>query len=240
MAERARRSTPGLDPDRTGGSFTTGSVPRIWAYPVYRIARASDAAVLILNYRLAPENPFPAARDDVVSAYEYLMNHGYQSQNIVFAGDSAGGGLVLQALVNLCATKKPMPAGATVIGAWIDVANGGETRTRNSNDPLASPAALAANAARYLGNTDPKSPEANPLFADLKGLPPVRLLVDTKESILDDSTRFFSAASTAGVDVQLEKWAGLYHGWYFFSNAIAETEATYNRMGYLIRDLSPL
>jgi acetyl esterase/lipase len=236
---------PNADPERLilyvrGGSFTIGSVPGIWEYPVYRIARAANARALILNYRLAPENPFPAARDDVVSAYEHLLSQGHRSQNIVFAGDSAGGGIVFQSLVAMVSTKKPMPAGAIVIGAWIDVANEGHSRIANQGDPLASPESLAADAALYLGNTDPRSPEANPLYANLSGLPPVRVLVGTRESLLDDSIRFSEAASNAGVDVELELWANLYHGWYAFANSIVETEATYNRMGYLIRELTPL
>ena len=222
-----------------GGSFTTGSIPGVWEYPVYRIARAANASAFMLNYRLAPESPFPAARDNVVSAYEYLLRQGYPSDSIVFTGDSAGGGLVLQALLAVRGNK-PMPAGAVVIGAWIDLANEGKSRIANANDPLARPEALAANAALYLGGTHPRAPEANPLYADLSGLPPVRILVGTRESLLDDSTRFSEAASKAGVDVELELWANLNHGWYVFSSSISETEATYNRMGYVIRELTPL
>lgn len=234
---------PNADPNRLilhvhGGSFTTGSIPGIWEYPVYRIARAANAAAVMLNYRLAPENPFPAARDDVVSAYEYLLNQRHRSENIVFTGDSAGGGLVLQAMIAL--RNKPKPSGAVIIGAWIDVANEGQSRTSNADDPLARPESLARNAALYLGNTHPRSPEANPLYADLSGLPPVRILVGTRESLLDDSIRFSDAAHEARVDVELELWANLNHGWYVFSNSIVETEATYNRMGYLVRELTPL
>jgi monoterpene epsilon-lactone hydrolase len=127
-----------------------------------------------------------------------------------------------------------------VIGAWIDVANESPSRTSNRNDPLATPESLAENAALYLGQTDPRSPEANPLYADLSGLPPVRILVGTRESLLDDSIRFSDIASRAGVSVELELWANLDHGWYVFSSSIVETEATYNRMGYLIRELTPV
>jgi monoterpene epsilon-lactone hydrolase len=136
--------------------------------------------------------------------------------------------------------SKPTPAGAVVIGAWIDLANEGKSRIANADDPLARPEALAYNAALYLGDTHPRTPEVNPLYADLSGLPPVRILVGTRESLLDDSIRFSEAASKAGVDVELELWANLNHGWYIFSNSISETEATYNRMGYLIRELTPL
>ena len=235
---------PNADPNRLilyvrGGGFTMGSVPGIWEYPVYRIARAADVAALILNYRLAPENPFPAARDDVVSAYEYLLTQGHASERIVFAGDSAGGGLIFQALLALRGNR-PAPAGAVVIGAYIDVANEGPSRMTNRNDPLVPPEALAESVALYLGQTNPRSPEANPLYADLSGLPPVRILVGTRESLLDDSIRFSDIASEAGVSVELELWANLNHGWYAFSSSIVETEATYNRMGYLIRELTPL
>ena len=181
-----------------------------------------------------------AAGNFVVSAYEYLLTQGHLPEGIVFTGDSAGGGLISSRRCWLSVAIDPHPAGAVVICAWIDVVNERHSRMSNRNDPLATPEALAENAALYLGNTDPRSPEANPLYADLSGLPPVRILVGTRESLLDDFITFSDIASNAGVSVKLELWADLNHGWYLFPSSIVETEATYNRMGYLIRELTPL
>ena len=122
--------------------------------------------------RLAPENAFPAARDDVVRAYDYLLQQGYEAKNIVLCGDSCGGGLVIQAVLAIRDAGKATPAGAVAVSAWIDLANEGETRVSNPPEALALLEDLKAKAALYLGSTDSRDPRANPLYADLTGLPP--------------------------------------------------------------------
>lgn len=220
-----------------GGSFTMGRKPGIWLYPICRIAHLADVAALIVNYRLAPENTFPAARNDVVSAYGYLLQQGYEASNVVLCGDSSGGGLVMHAVLAIRDAGKPTPAGIVAIGAWIDLANEGETRTSNPPEALALLENLKATAALYLGSADSKDPCANPLYADLSGLPPVRLMVGSLEALRDDSTRFAEAAGAYGVDVQVEIWHNLHHGWYLFSNHIKATGRTYERFAFFVSEL---
>jgi monoterpene epsilon-lactone hydrolase len=146
-----------------GGSYISGRKPGLWQYPIYRIAHLAEVAALIVNYRLAPENPFPAAREDVVSAYDYLLQQGYDAENIVLCGDSSGGGLVIQAVLAIRDAGKATPAGIVAIGAWIDLANEGETRTSNPPEALALLENLKATAALYRGSVDSKDPRATPL-----------------------------------------------------------------------------
>ena len=220
-----------------GGSYTMGRKPGIWQYPIYRIAHLAEVAALIVNYRLAPENPFPAARDDVVSAYDYLLKQGFEAKNIVLCGDSCGVGLVIQALLAIRDAGKATPAGVVGVGAWIDLANEGETRVSNPPEALALLDNLKATAALYLGSTDSKDPRANPLYADLAGLPPVRLMVGSLEALRDDSTRFAEVASACGVDVLVEIWQNLHHGWYLFPNQIKATERTYEHFASFVSQL---
>jgi epsilon-lactone hydrolase len=220
-----------------GGGYINGRTPGLWRYPIYRIAHQAEVAALIVNYRLAPENTFPAARDDVVSAYDYLLQQGYDAKNIVLCGDSSGGGLVVQALLAIRDARKATPAGVVAVGAWIDLANEGETRVSNPPEALALLDNLKAMAALYLGSTDSKDPRANPLYADLTGMPPIRLMVGSLEALRDDSTRFAEAASACGVDVRVEIWQNLHHGWYLFPNQIQATERTYEHFASCVSEL---
>lgn len=220
-----------------GGGYINGRRPGLWLYPIYRIAHLAEVAALIVNYRLAPENPFPAARDDVVSAYDYLRQQGYAASDIVLCGDSCGGGLLLQAVLAIRDAGKPAPAGIVAIGAWIDLANEGETRTSNPPEALGLLENLKTAAALYLGSADSKDPRANPLHADLTGLPPVRLMVGSLEALRDDSTRFAEAAGACGVDVRVEIWQNLHHGWYLFPNQIEATARTYERFASFVSEL---
>ena len=220
-----------------GGGYINGRKPGLWRYPIYRIAHLAEVAALIVNYRLAPENAFPAARDDVVRAYDYLLQQGYEAKNIVLCGDSCGGGLVIQAVLAIRDAGKGIPAGIVAIGAWIDLANEGQTRNSNPPDALALLENLKAMAALCLGSIDSKDPRANPLYADLTGLPPVRLMVGSLEALRDDSTRFAEAAAACGVDVCVEIWQNLHHGWYLFPNQIKATERTYERFASFVSEL---
>jgi epsilon-lactone hydrolase len=174
-----------------------------------------------------------------VSAYDYLLKQGYEAKNIVLCGDSCGVGLVIQALLAIRDAGKTTPAGVVGVGAWIDLANGGETRVSNPPEALALLDNLKATAALYLGSTDSKDPRANPLYADLTGLPPVRLMVGSLEAVRDDSTRFAEAASARGVDLHVEIWQNLHHGWYLFPNQIKATERTYERFASFVSEFIP-
>jgi len=221
-----------------GGAFVNGRTAGAWQYPVYRIAAAAGAKLLHVLHRLAPEHPFPAARDDVLAGYDHLLRTGYEPEQIVFVADSAGVNIAVTALLALRAQHAPMPAGFVGIGGWIDLTERDESSPGGPLDPLAIPAQLNAAARAYLGQTDARSPSANPLFADLHGLPPMLLLVGGSELLKADVMQFSERACEAGVEVHVEVWEGLLHGWYLFPNGVAEAEATYLRVGDEVRQLS--
>jgi acetyl esterase/lipase len=218
-----------------GGGFVNGRTAGIWQYPVYRIATAAGAKLLYVLHRLAPEHPFPAARDDVLAGYDYLLRNGYQPEQVVFVADSAGVNIALTALLALRTRQAPLPAGLVGIGGLIDLTDRDESSPEGPPDPLAIPAHLNAMVRAYLGNADARSPAANPLCADLGGLPPILLLVGGSELLKADAMCFSERACRAGVEVHVEVWEGLLHGWYLFANEVVDAEATYLRVGDAVR-----
>jgi len=222
-----------------GGAFVNGRTAGVWQYPAYRIAVAAKAKLLHVLHRLAPEHPFPAARDDVLAGYDHLLRTGYEPDQIAFVADSAGVNIALTALLALRAQQAPMPAGLVGIGGFIDLTERDESSPDGPPDPLVTPAQLNAAARAYLGHTDARSAAANPLFADLHTLPPMLLLVGENELLKADTMRFSERACRAGVEVHVEVWQGLVHGWYLFANGVAEAEDTYLRVGDQVRQLSP-
>jgi acetyl esterase/lipase len=221
-----------------GGAFVNGRTASVWQYPVYRIAAAANAKLPYVLHRLAPEHPFPSARDDVLAGYDHLLRTGYKPEQVAFVADSAGVNIALTALVALRTQQGPMPAGLVGIGGWIDLTDRDES-SPGPLDPLATPAQLNAAARAYLGQTDARSAAANPLFADLRGLPPMHLLVGESELLKADAMRFSERACRADVEVHVEVWQGLLHGWYLFAKGVADAEATYLRVGDYVRQLSP-
>jgi epsilon-lactone hydrolase len=194
---------PGIDESRVvlflhGGGYNIGSIASYRDF-TGRISRACAARVLSVGYRLAPEFPFPAAVDDAVAAYRWLRRHGVVAQRILFAGDSAGGGLVLAALVKLRDAGEDLPAAAMCVSPSTDLAKEGESmRTKADVDPVVRYDTTMAHALRYVGKKgDLKHPLASPLYADMRGLPPLLILVGTNETLLDDSTRVADKARAA-------------------------------------------
>ncbi len=175
------------------------------------------------NYRLAPENPFPAAVDDAVAAYRRLLADGHSPQRIVVAGESAGGGLSLSLMLVLRTASVPLPAAAALFSPWTDLAATGESIRANSarcamfNGPDIGPSARY-----YLGNADPRNPLASPLYADLAGLPPLLIHVGADECLRDDSTRLAEKARAAGVNVDLKIWPVVPHAWQLAQQLLPE------------------
>jgi epsilon-lactone hydrolase len=218
-----------------GGGYTFGS-SLLYRDFTWRIAAACRAIVLCIDYRLAPEHPFPAALDDAVAAYRWLLAEGAAPRHIALAGDSAGGGLVLATLMRLRDQGAPLPAAAALISPWTDLALTGESLRRSAaKDPIVSVEAAAHNARLYLAGTDPRHPCASPLYGNLAGLPPTLILAGSDEVLLDDSVRMADRIRTAGCQVDLDVVPGMFHGWHAFPRLIPEARETIARIGAFLQ-----
>lgn len=194
-----------------GGAFATCS-PTTHRDLIARLSRASGAAALGVDYRLAPEHLYLAAADASVAAYNWALGHGFEPSNIVFAGDSGGGGLVLSTLLASSDAGVSLPAAGVCFSPWSDLACTGESMVANGRlDDLIKIGGLTARAEAYLGDTDPKHLWASSLHADLHGLPPLLIHVGSAETLLDDSTRLAAVAKEFRVDVTLKIWEDMVH-----------------------------
>ncbi len=217
-----------------GGGYVMGSVNTHRAM-IGRISRAAQARVLAINYRLAPEHPFPAAVEDATAAYRWMLAQGCRAERLAISGDSAGGGLVFAALVALRDSKTPLPAAAVPISPWTDLAaTGASLVTRANADPMVGREGLVPMARHYAGSNDPRNPLISPLYADLRGLPPTLIHVGDAEILLDDSTRIADRAKAAGVDVTLEVWPEMIHVWHVFAKILPEGQQAIDRIGEFV------
>jgi acetyl esterase/lipase len=218
-----------------GGGYVLGSV-NSHRDMIARLSAASGARALALNYRLAPEHPFPAAVDDAVSAYKYVLAQGIAPGRIAIAGDSAGGGLTAATLVAIRDQKLPLPAAGVLLSPWVDMEGIGESMNGGvSDDPMVGKHLLVSMATPYLNGADPRTPLAAPLYADLRGLPPLLIQVGRREALLDDSTRLAHRARKAGIDVTLEVWTGMIHVWQIFASDLEEGREAVDRIGEYLR-----
>jgi epsilon-lactone hydrolase len=224
-----------------GGAYQIGS-PATMRHLVARLSAVADARALSVDYRLAPEHPFPAAVEDALAAYRWLLAVGTDPTVITVAGDSAGGGLALSLLVALRDAGEPMPAAAVLLSPWTDLALTGESlRTRAAVDVMIQPDGMPETASRYLAGADPRHPYASPLYADLHGLPPLLIHVGDAEVILDDSTRLAAKARAARVDVSLEVWDEMPHVFPAFAGLLPEADEAVARIGnWLAERYSPI
>jgi acetyl esterase/lipase len=196
--------------------------------------------VLAPDYRLAPENPFPAAVDDAVAAYRGLLSEGYAADHIVVAGDSAGGGLSMSLLLALRAAGVALPAGAVLFSPWTDLAATGESVRKNADRcAMFHGPDIGYSARYYLGETDPRTPLASPLYADLAGLPPLLIHVGADEVLLDDSTRLAEKARAAGVRVELKIWPVVPHAWQLAPHKVPEARQSLRESAAFLRALVP-
>ena len=219
-----------------GGAYHLGSPARLRRL-LALLSAAAQARVLSAGYRLAPEHPFPAAVEDALTACRWLIAGGTPARQVVISGDSSGGGLALAALVALRDAGDPLPGAAVVISPWTDLDLGGESlRSRAAVDVMLTPDGARAAADWYLAGQDARHPYASPLYADLRGLPPVLIQAGDAEILRDDSLRFAAAAQAAGVDVTLEIWAEMPHVWHAFAGLLPEADEAVERIGRWLRE----
>jgi monoterpene epsilon-lactone hydrolase len=203
------------------------------------LAARAPARVFSLDYRLAPEHPFPAAIEDAVAAYRQLLAEGIPARRIVIGGDSAGGGLTLSTLLSLRAAGDELPAGAILFSPWTDLAGTGTTLVSNDKtDVMFHGEGLKSGGRHYLGATSPTDPLASPLYADLGGLPPLFVQASGAEVLLADSTRLVEKARAAGVAVEFEIWPKLPHVWQIFAPFMPEARAALAKTSDFVREVT--
>lgn len=230
-------TTPASRPDRVilylhGGGYLLGS-PTSHRALTAQLAEASGASIVSLDYRLAPEHPYPAAVEDAVAAYRWLIeDKAIAPAQIAIAGDSAGGGLAIAALMLLRDREMDRPGAAMVISPWGDLTCAAKSmESRAAIDPWITQAGLAEMAAAYLGGADPETHLASPVFGSMEGMPPLLIQVGTREVLYDDSLRLAGAAARAHADVTLEVWEGMPHVWHAYAFMLEEGREAITRMG---------
>jgi epsilon-lactone hydrolase len=200
-----------------------------------QVGRRARAKVISVDYRLAPEHPYPAAVDDALAAYEALLDNGTAPSDIVFAGESAGGGLAIATLVNARDHGLPRPAAAFVMSPYADLTLAGTTmETKREVDPLLSRENLQARIPDYTSGQDAALGLISPIFADLSGLPPLIIQAGTHEVLLDDAVRLARQAATADVEVTLDITPGVPHVFQAYYPILDEAAAALNRAGQLL------
>ncbi|MGW9205752.1 alpha/beta hydrolase [Embleya sp. NPDC055664] len=221
-----------------GGGYVYGSL-RSHGGMVAELARATRCRMFFVDYRRAPEHPYPAALDDAVAAYRELLADGVAPSDVVFAGDSAGGGLTLTTLLKARDLGLPLPAAAACVSPWTDLTASGETyRTLAAEDPLVSADVVALVTRSYLAGAAPTTPYASPLYADPSGLPPILVQVGSREILLSDAERFVAALDRAGSTGVLEVWPGMVHVWHLHYARLAKAREAIDRLGDWLRSRS--
>ena len=233
-------SAPNVTSDRVvlylhGGGYAIGSPAMVRNF-VARLSASADARVLSVDYRLGPEHPFPAAVDDAVIAYHWLVAQGHPPERIAVSGESAGGGLTVAMLLALKQRRDQLPAAAVPISPWFDMEIAGDISEDADKVDGLTRGHLEHFRTWYLGEGDRRAPLANPLHADLDGLPPMLILVGEREILLDDARRFVSKAQDAGINIDLEIVPEMIHIWHLFGPMFPEANAASDRVGAYIRE----
>jgi acetyl esterase/lipase len=219
-----------------GGGYCSGGVASHRRL-VTEAGRAAGARTLAIEYRLAPENPYPAALEDALAAWRWLLAQGIAAGSIALGGDSAGGGLALALLLKLRDAGESLPAAAWLLSPWTDLSLSGDSlSSRDAIDPLIHRAYLAELAGDYTpAGMDPKDPRVSPLFADLAGLPPLMIQVGSAETLLDDAVRLAARAGAADVPVTLEIWPHMIHAWPMWNGGLDAGRRALQHAGLALR-----
>jgi epsilon-lactone hydrolase len=233
-------SPPEADAERVmlylhGGNYMLGSLTSHRDL-VARLTAAAGMRCLFIEYRRAPEHVFPAALNDALAAYLWLLARGTKSEHLVLAGDSAGGGLILALLQVVREKNVPMPAGAALLSPWTDLGGTVESRTtRDATDPTFTGKAINALSSFYAGTEDLQNPLISPIYADLHGFPPLRIDVGQDEVFLDDSLQVADHARAAQVSVELTVWEGMWHVFQLFASVLPEGQQSLEQIGTFLR-----
>jgi len=232
-------TTPGTRDDRVvyylhGGGDVMCSV-NTHREMISRLSRAAGARALAIDYRLAPEYPFPAAVVDAVTGYKWLLSMGIEPGRIVIAGDSAGGGLTAAALVALRDADVPLPAAAICISPWADMECTGVAKLAGREGGIEYQGILKM-AKAYVGDADLRTPLASPIHADLTGLPPLLIQVGGAEELIEDAILLEARAKQCGVDATLETWEDMFHVWHTFAPMLPEGQQAIDRIGEFVRE----
>jgi monoterpene epsilon-lactone hydrolase len=220
-----------------GGAFVSGS-PATHRELVARISASAGVRALSVDYRLAPEHPFPAALEDVVAAYLWLLDQGSTPAHLVLGGESSGGGLALQALLSMKRDGIPLPCAAFFLSPvtdWVGL-DGESYATRAEVDPLVSPSQCRFTASQYLGDHPRDAPLLRPAEMDLDGLPPMWIQVGDHEVLLSDAQRLARRAESSGVDVDFKVWPGLWHVFQGAARVVPEARASIEELGRFVRE----
>lgn len=218
-----------------GGGYVKGSL-NTHREMTSRLARVMSARALSVDYRLAPEHPFPAAVDDATTAYRWLLAEGIvEPSGIIIAGDSAGGGLAISCLVALRDAEEPMPALVVCIAPWTDMEGTGESLREMTDEDGINPETIHLMAEAYIGDTDPREPLASPIHADLTGLPPLLIQVSITEALYSDATRLAERARECGVETEMEAWEDMTHVWHMMARLIPEGREAIEDIGRFVR-----
>ena len=233
-------STPGAARDAAilyvhGGGYVIGSLDS-HRHLVAETGRAANCVALALDYRLAPEHPFPAPVEDTLAGYRFLLAQGFKPERIALAGDSAGGGLVVAAMVAIREAGLAQPGCGWALSPWIDMEAIGESmESKAAADPMVQKPGILDMAKLYLGGADPRSPLAAPLYADLTGLAPLFIQVGSAETLLDDAIRLTQRAGAADVRSDLQIWPEMVHVWPLFWPELAAGKRALDAAGAFIR-----
>lgn len=217
-----------------GGGYVTGGADShlMMCIPM---AQTLKAKILLPEYRLAPEHPFPAAVDDAMKAYRWLLAQGYSPKNIIISGDSAGGGLALATVLSLREAGEPLPAAIVCISPWTDLTFTGSSHiTKAKVDCVLLSDVLREWAACYVGTENPDNPLISPIYADFQGFPPLLIQVGSDEVLLDDARMLAEKAKSSGVDVTLKIWDEMWHVWPALGDLIPESKKAFEEVGNFI------
>ncbi|MCA8928351.1 MAG: alpha/beta hydrolase [Alphaproteobacteria bacterium] len=234
-------SAPGANPNRQvlylhGGGYVIGS-PHSHRNLAYNISKAIDGRCLVVDYRMGPEDPFPAAVEDAVAAWQWMLDQGGNPARMAIMGDSAGGGLTIATQVALRDRGLRLPACSVPISPWTDLEGSGETiKSKAAEDPMVAEEGLHWFADLYRAGADVRDPLVSPLYADLSGLPPMLIQVGSAEILLSDATRVADKAKSAGVDVTLEVWERMPHVWHLFQPMLSEAGDAIAKLGAWARE----